>query len=52
MTRIVSNTPVTPTPDPVMGEVTDNICKQWNINDAYQAPPNGQSYDNVSYAIA
>jgi hypothetical protein len=35
-----------------MGEVTDDVCKQWNISDAYQAPPNGLSYGHTSYAMA
>ena len=35
-----------------MGEVVDNICQQWDIDDAWQALPNGLSYNHAEYAMA
>ncbi|KAL1801262.1 hypothetical protein ACET3X_001604 [Alternaria dauci] len=52
MAPINFNTPISPTPDSVMGEVIDNICQQWNIDDAWQALPNGLSYNHAPYAMA
>ncbi|KAB2111321.1 hypothetical protein AG0111_0g2035 [Alternaria gaisen] len=52
MAPIVFNRPISPTPDSVMGEVVDNICQQWDIDDAWQALPNGLSYNHAEYAMA
>ncbi|RYN74911.1 hypothetical protein AA0117_g6636 [Alternaria alternata] len=52
MAPIVFNRPISPTPDSVMGKVVDNICQQWDIDDAWQALPNGLSYNHAEYAMA
>jgi hypothetical protein len=48
---MVPNARRSPTPEPVLDEVMDEICRLWDISDVWEALPHGLSYNHAKNAM-